>query len=189
MLEAPTSSESPWHRTPPPPQYTAENARAPGPGVAWTKQPSKEHVIRPAEGAKGRKGAGPGAKGGADKGAGTTGWGAGRTPFARGLGVYPSFPTFLPASNSCGFQEFVGWLLPKLLRAHRRPCSPPRSPPPGKHALPIATVTVAVTGTLNPTPGLPAGPLSPSPAPARKLPRAAGADDGGIPRPAEARQL
>ncbi|KAJ8783222.1 hypothetical protein J1605_009830 [Eschrichtius robustus] len=52
--------------------------------------------------------------------------------------------------------ELVGWLLPKPLRANRCPCSPPRSPPPRKNALPNATVTVAVTGTLNPTPGLPA---------------------------------
>ena len=88
-------------------QRTAENAPAPGPGAAWTKQPSKEQVILPAEGARGR---GQGRREGRIKGRG------------RGTGepeelsrVDGEFLTLLPASDSYGFQEFVGWLLPKLL--------------------------------------------------------------------------
>lgn len=72
------------------------------------------------------------------------------------------------------------------------PAKPVKSrPPPRKDTLPSATVTGAVTGTLNPTPGLSAVPLSLPPAPASspQAPRPAGADDGGIPRPAEAHQL
>lgn len=72
------------------------------------------------------------------------------------------FPQFGSPIRLLQVRELLGRLPERPLRAARRPGPPCRSAPPHKNALPSATVTVAVTGTLNPTPEQPAGPLSPS---------------------------
>lgn len=105
------------------------------------------------------------------------------------MGVWSSFLSFGPASDCYRYGSSWAGFLRDL---YGPPAAPARRPaaPPHKNALPSATVTVAVTGTLNPTPERPvARSLPRSPTPALKLPRAADADEGGIPRPAKARQL
>lgn len=64
----------------------------------------------------------------------------------------------------------------------RAPGAAPRPPSPARNALPGATVTAGVTGTPTP-PCRPAAPRSlPRTCPRSPAPRAAGADDRGIPR-------
>lgn len=77
-----------------------------------------------------------------------------------GMGVWSSLLTLGPASDPYRYRSSWAGFLRDLYELPAAPCPPSRSPLPHKNALPSATVTVAVTGTLNPTPGLPAAPLS-----------------------------
>lgn len=109
----------------------------------------------PPEGARGRSWARRGAGAGPKAEGGTQG-------LRPRMGVWSSFLSLGPAFDCLQVRELLGRLPERPLRAARRPGPPSRSAPPHKNALPSATVTVAVTGTLNPTPERPASPLSPS---------------------------
>lgn len=99
-------------------------------------------------------------------------------------------PHFRPRSQSLVARDLLRVSLDNLseLPAAHRLWARHRLPHP-QDVLPKCAVTVAVTGSLNPTPGQLLSLRPSSPAPARTLPGPAGAEDREISRPAEIRQL